>query len=1044
MTERESIFRAFKAERQALAVMDHPNIARVLDGGVTDQGRPYFAMEYVKGVPLTDYCDKAKLSVRERLELFLPICHAVQHAHQKGIIHRDLKPSNILICLYDGKPVPKVIDFGLAKAMHQSLTGQSIYTAHGMMVGTPLYMSPEQAEYNNLDIDTRTDVYALGVILYELLTGSTPLERAQMKEAAYNEVLQLIKEFEPPKPSTRLSGNASLPSVAAQRSIEPNELTRSISGDLDWVVMKALEKERSRRYETANGLAEDVRRHLADEPVSASPPSVRYKLHKFVKRNSVAVLAFGTVLAALLLGVSGTTGGMIWALSERDAAKAAQANAEESRKKADKSATLAEDQASRATIAEQRIAQSLETIKSTNSELRTTNYAFAVQAAFQAWQMGSLDRLSDLLSQCSPDAEESDLRGFEWRLLHNWYSGSSGYDNFECAAKVLDLSFSPNGRFIAGALFDGTVFLKDLSSDQKGQHFSPLVGKQEGFVCRQVSFLDDEVLLVAGGNAASNEQLGDEPFGRIVECIVGTEGVASTVQEFEFASEVVSLTVRSRDRVFFSTASDNKTRILSLDSRETDSVEFEGTGVAVTKDGRLLATATNDNLGKDRYLLAVYDLASGNVLAKIETGSQPRGLSFSRDGSKLFGSDSSGFWFTNTDGISDETQLEQLSWRRKHDTKTLPDRDWIALAGSDDATVRVYDFENGRYLGKFLHRDRVFGIALSANCRWLASGSGDRSIKLWDLKAMESQQNSGYAHFFASLSVSCRSEFYAFRKNARSVAIINTEDRAQDQMLDLSIQENAMLRGVALSSDADLLAAAYGDSVMVHDRRNATDQRLEGFDSVWGVCFSNDASKLAIGDKNRFYVVDRDTNKKSVLWKATGAFFEVSRFSRDGNYLACGVYYPRNAFPSHDGLNFARVWNLNTGFKEYYDFEYPGGIQSIAFSPNGKLIAIAGLADQVSIYNLESRSRERILQGNGRWLTAVSFSPDGRTLAACSPIGEIKFWRLPSFEPAGSMSVSQGIRRLEFGPDAEKLFWASMDGDVGYFEATPLSSLDLE
>ena len=353
----------FEAERQALAMMDHPNIARVLDGGITDQGRPYFAMEYVKGVPLTEYCDNAKLSLKERLELFVPVCQAVQHAHQKGIIHRDLKPANILVCLYDGRPVPKVIDFGLAKAMHQSLTEKSIYTAHGMMVGTPLYMSPEQAELNNLDIDTRTDIYSLGVILYELLTGTTPLEKAQMKQAAFDEVLRLIKEVEPPKPSTRLSGSESLPSVAAQRGIEPTQLTRSITGDLDWVVMKALEKERSRRYETANGLAEDIRRHLCDEPVGASPPSTSYRMKKFIRRNRAGVIAASAIAVTLLLGVAGTTSGMLWALSEQRLAVDARKAETEAKLAAEANARLAEEEAVRATAAEAATAETLKEVE---------------------------------------------------------------------------------------------------------------------------------------------------------------------------------------------------------------------------------------------------------------------------------------------------------------------------------------------------------------------------------------------------------------------------------------------------------------------------------------------------------------------------------------------------------------------------------------------------------------------------------------------------------------------------------------------------------
>jgi serine/threonine protein kinase len=313
----KSVLARFEAERQALALMDHPNIAKVLDGG-TAAGRPFFVMEYVKGVPLTRHCDDARLRIPDRLALFVAVCQAVQHAHTKGVVHRDLKPSNILVCLYDGVPVPKVIDFGLAKALHQPLTEHTLHTAHGVLLGTPLYMSPEQAEFNNLDVDTRTDVYALGVILYELLTGTTPLERRRLHKAAWEEVLRLIKEAEPPRPSARLSGSGSLPSVAAQRQLEPVKLTRLVRGELDWIVMKALEKDRARRYETASGLALDIQRYLSNEPVEAGPPSARYRLRKFVQRNKPRVILGAVVLVTLLAGIAGTTVGLLRALaSER-------------------------------------------------------------------------------------------------------------------------------------------------------------------------------------------------------------------------------------------------------------------------------------------------------------------------------------------------------------------------------------------------------------------------------------------------------------------------------------------------------------------------------------------------------------------------------------------------------------------------------------------------------------------------------------------------------------------------------------------------------
>jgi tetratricopeptide (TPR) repeat protein len=314
-----SVLSRFEAERQALALMDHPNIAKVLDGGTTENGRPFFVMEYVEGVPFTKYCDDARLSIDARLALFVIACQAVQHAHTKGIVHRDLKPSNILIGLYDGHAVPKVIDFGLAKALHGPLTDCTLQTSPDVMLGTPLYISPEQAEFNNPDVDTRTDIYALGVILYELLTGSTPLEPGRFQRAAWHEILQFIKEEEPPRPSERLSSSASLPSLAAERQLEPSRLTRLVRGELDWIAMKCLEKDRSRRYDTASGLARDVQRFLADESVEACPPSTGYRLRKFARRNRGPVLAASVILFMLVGGVAGTTWGLISANRARSA-----------------------------------------------------------------------------------------------------------------------------------------------------------------------------------------------------------------------------------------------------------------------------------------------------------------------------------------------------------------------------------------------------------------------------------------------------------------------------------------------------------------------------------------------------------------------------------------------------------------------------------------------------------------------------------------------------------------------------------------------------
>jgi serine/threonine protein kinase/tetratricopeptide (TPR) repeat protein len=310
----KQVLARFEAERQALALMDHPNIAHVFDGGMTGKpgcvgaGRPYFVMELVKGVPITEFCDQNHLTPRQRVELFVPVCQAVQHAHQKGIIHRDLKPSNILVSRHDATPVVKVIDFGVAKAVGQELTDKTLFTGIAQMIGTPLYMSPEQAGMSDLDIDTRSDIYSLGVLLYELLTGTTPFTKERFKKAAYDEIRRVIREEEPPKPSTRLSESKdSLPSISAQRQTEPAKLTKLVRGELDWIVMKALDKDRSRRYETANGLAMDVQRYLRDDHVLACPPSAGYRLRKFALRHRVTLTTAAVVALALVAGTAVST-----------------------------------------------------------------------------------------------------------------------------------------------------------------------------------------------------------------------------------------------------------------------------------------------------------------------------------------------------------------------------------------------------------------------------------------------------------------------------------------------------------------------------------------------------------------------------------------------------------------------------------------------------------------------------------------------------------------------------------------------------------------
>ncbi len=687
----------FEAERQALAMMDHPNIAKVFDAGATESGRPYFVMELVRGVPITEYCDANNLSAAERLDLFMPVCRAIQHAHIKGVIHRDIKPSNILVTLHDGKPVPKVIDFGIAKATDHHLTEKTLFTELRQLIGTPAYMSPEQAEMSGLDIDTRTDVYSLGVLLYELLTGTTPFPAEDLLKAGYGEMQRIIRETEPPRPSTRVStlaqseprpsGNGvsglSAESIAAKRRTEPKKLGLLLRGDIDWIVMKALEKDRTRRYETAEAFAADVQRHLSGEPVVAAPPSTAYRVRKFVKKHRGQVVGVSSVFVALLLGMAGTA--WQWRVAE-DALSEAQ-------RERDRADTAADD---------------------AQWSTYSANLGFAQFAmANRAWS-----EARERLRQCPEEK-----RGWEWRFL-----------NQRAASILAELPPAATVEFSANAASPRLLLTKG-AYDNTARLWDAVTGRQIGQAMPDAAgawFSADGKRVLTAPWARSYGDTAEIAPIRVWDVANG-----KILTELKYGGKEVTSVSRDLSRALAKNS--------NTDAQLWDVAKGKPIGAAI-KHNRYILSATISADGSRVLMVSdsaahLLDAETGNSVGEVmRCDNDSSDAVFSPDGTRVLTrlGEKTQLW----DAATGKPIGEPMKLGYGIDSFFSPDGSRIVAVGDD--AVRDWDASLQRPIGSAFEHDGVVDAAFSPDGRTVLTASNDGRTRLWNIATGEQIGEANY------------------------------------------------------------------------------------------------------------------------------------------------------------------------------------------------------------------------------------------------------------------------------------------------------------
>ena len=1013
-----SVLGRFEAERQALAMMDHPNIARVLDAGATDSGRPFFVMELVRGIPITRYCDENKLGTQQRLNLFIKVCQAIQHAHQKGIIHRDIKPSNILVTLHDGVPVPKVIDFGIAKATEGRLTDATLFTAFEQFIGTPAYMSPEQAEMSGLDIDTRSDIYALGVLLYELLTGKTPFDARELVQSGIDAMRKTIREREPQRPSTRLStmlGDA-LTTTASTHGTDSVKLLKLIRGDLDWIVMKCLEKDRTRRYESANGLAADLKRHLDNEPVVARPPSTAYRFQKAFRRNKLVFAAAGAVAGALLLGV---------VISAWQAVRATQATRAESRARLVAEAAQADAQTKQREAEGERSRADAQARIATESQAQSRRllYAADMNLAQQSLKQNNLGKARRLLERHRPQPGEEDLRGWEWRYLWQLTRNSALVTLTNRPTRGFDVSFSPDGTRLAVGWWDGRVDLWDVP----GRRWLRALTDLEQLYVGHVAFSPHRNLLAATSEP-KGVSLYDLVSGQDTLLWRAPDQGQWEVRDLAFSpdgSKLVIYAESSRelgDAVWVVDVA--STQIESRHPTLWSSESFFG-AARLSPDNRRLYLARSD-YANYRYSIQCLDLTTGKELWRTEPHRDAglSALALSPDGRLL-----------------------------------------ASGSGFEDPTIRIWEAATGRLLVRLDgHTGFVCKLAFSKDGRRLISASTDQTIRFWDTGSWtETKVLRGHSDEVHAVAISEAAQLVASAGKDGNLMLWQAEGKSATDGY-RRLPENLGYDQVLPLDQARVLLLPPGQPPEIMELKgDSTPVLLPGLGSSANVlgkfgtnllCFWNGTNRIIVSELRGSELLQRGAFTLDSAARPSGAAYNPARqlLAWSEGTTSASVYVTSLATPgrrielrsdvpgvvpfrfSQEGSSLAaatqnrlslRVWNVETG---QIVASTVGQTGDAVFAAGGQVLVVVrstGDSHEILFYDLVHADRApRRVPGKELSFT-LAVSPDGGLVASSNDAGQVRL-----LDPAkgelieilhGHLNAAAGIA---FSPDGRRLISA--------------------